>query len=210
MQKKALILLGLGIVAFVAMAASENPVGKLSSYMLKVVESGLGKLSSKQKESVVAIVSAWARYGDGDIRKLVYILALAYHESRLQPIKEYKAAPGTVVWDEYQSKYWPSGFYGRGFVQLTWKENYAKMSKVVGLDLVANPDLALRIDVAAKIIVYGMMNGSFTGKKLSDYINAEKADYYNARRTVGAIMVAGKDTAAMIEGYATAIRSRMS
>ena len=29
-----------------------------------------------------------------------------------------------------------------------------------------------------------MFNGRLTGKKLADYINADKADYYNARHVV--------------------------
>ena len=178
--------------------------------MIASVEKALGKLSELQKNSIVAIVAAWARFGDGDTRKLAYILALAFHESNLTPIRENKAKPGTSVWDEYQINYWSSGYFGRGYVQLTWKDNYAKMSKVVGIDLVAYPDKALDIEIAAQIIVYGMMNGSFTGKKLSHYINATKADYYNARRTVGAIMVDGKDTAEMIRGHLRKIAANMA
>lgn len=42
-------------------------------------------------------------------------------------------------------------FYGRGLIQLTWRENYARMSPVCGVDLVAEPDLALEPDHAAVI-----------------------------------------------------------
>ena len=153
-----------------------------------------------QAYSVRAIVAAFEQYGDGDQRKLAYILALSYHESRLKPIKEIRAKQGTEVW-YIQEKYWGSGYYGRGFVQITWKDNYAKFSKILGVDLVGNPDLALDSDIAAKIAVIGMMRGLFTGKKLSDYINSGKDDYYNARKTVGAIWVAGTDTAALIVNH---------
>jgi putative chitinase len=47
---------------------------------------------------------------------------------------------------------------------------------------------------------YGMRNGSFTGKKLSDYINQNKCDYSNARRIIN-----GVDRQALIAGYANNI-----
>lgn len=153
-----------------------------------------------QANSVRAIVEAFGKYGDGDPRKLAYILSLAYHESRLKPIKEIRAKDGSDVY-YIQNKYWGTGYYGRGFVQITWRDNYAKFSKMVGVDLVANPDAALQTNIAARIIVVGMMQGLFTGKKLSDYINDKGADYYHARKTVGAITVAGDDTAARIVNH---------
>lgn len=162
-------------------------------------------LNAVQIQSLNEIAAAFRVYGDGDPRKFAYIVATAWHESRLQPIREKKAAPGSYVWENYQKKYWDTGFYGRGFVQITWEDNYRKMGEFLGIPLVQNPDLALQPDVAAKIIVAGMMRGMFTGKSLLMYINADGADYYNARRTVGAIMVAGTDTAALIEGYTKTI-----
>jgi len=170
----------------------------------------IGALSATQIASVKAIITSFGKYGDGDLRKLAYIIGLAYHESRLQPIKEIKAKPGTYVWDNYQYRYWPSGYYGRGFVQITWKENYRKMGERLGIDLVNKPDLALKTSVAADILVVGMMEGMFTGKKLGDYINENGADYYNARRTVGAINVAGTDTAALIVGHTQKVLGGLS
>jgi putative chitinase len=38
----------------------------------------------------------------------------------------------------------------------------------IDVDLVANPELALRPDVAAAVMVMGMRDGWFTGRKLSD------------------------------------------
>jgi predicted chitinase len=43
-------------------------------------------------------------------------------------------------------------YRGRGFIQITGKENYDKIGKIIGVDLVNNPDLANDADVAAKII----------------------------------------------------------
>jgi putative chitinase len=44
-------------------------------------------------------------------------------------------------------------FKGRGYVQLTGRENYARASKWIGQDLLSNPDLAATPAVAAKIAV---------------------------------------------------------
>lgn len=171
----------------------------------KAIEESLDvALNGTQKDSVEQIVQAFAQHGDGDHRKLAYILATAWHESRLKPIKEYRAKAGTSAY-ERQNRYWPSGYYGRGFVQLTWKENYEEMGEVVGADLVSSPDLALNVEYAAKIIVYGMMNGTFTGKKLGRYISAITKDYYNARRVVN-----GTDKASLIKGYAEKIEKGVS
>ena len=83
-------------------------------------------------------------------------------------------------------------FMGRGYVQITGRTNYQKASSLVGKDLVANPHLALDPEIAAKIIVHGMVNGWFTGKKMSDYDN-----YTGMRRVVN-----GTDKAELIAGYA--------
>lgn len=42
-------------------------------------------------------------------------------------------------------------YRGRGFIQLTGKDNYAKAGKAIGVDLVVSPDYAANYDVAANI-----------------------------------------------------------
>jgi hypothetical protein len=48
-----------------------------------------------------------------------------------------------------------------------------------------------------------MMEGSFTRKPLSRYINAEKQDYFNARRVVNGVDRAGRigDAARSLQSY---------
>jgi putative chitinase len=75
-------------------------------------------------------------------------------------------------------------YYGRGLVQLTWHFNYVAMGKILGIDLEKNPDLALEPRIAVKIMFEGMIRGTFTGKKLSDYFSEQHSDWNNARRII--------------------------
>jgi len=125
-----------------------------------------------------------------DLHK-AYILGTAMHECGLIPVAEKKAAVGTTVWNR-QKKYWGTGYYGRGFVQLTHKDNYEKFSKLLGIDLVKTPDLALNTDIAAKILVVGMRDGLFRGgfsltttipTDITEHEDIEKA-FNNARQII--------------------------
>lgn len=88
-------------------------------------------------------------------------------------------------------------FIGRGFVQITGRRNYTDWSKRLGLDLLKEPQLAERPEIAVKILVKGSKLGTFTGKKLADYITLSKSDFINARRIIN-----GTDKAALIASYA--------
>src|SRR5579859_6869076 len=45
-------------------------------------------------------------------------------------------------------------YHGRGYVQLTGHDNYARVGKELGLDLVNHPELAEDREIAAKIAVH--------------------------------------------------------
>ncbi len=45
-------------------------------------------------------------------------------------------------------------YHGRGFIQLTGRDNYRMASDALGIDLLNNPDLASKPEVAAKIAVW--------------------------------------------------------
>ncbi len=136
-----------------------------------------------------------------DLRHVVYALASVLHETgaRMEPIEEILAKPGTRVYD-LQAKYKP--WTGKGYIQLTHLANFKKMSKVVGVDLVANPKLALDPKISYQIMAKGLRRGDFTGKKLSDYINGNKVNYKGARATVN-----GSDKADKIAYYAQCIET---
>jgi predicted chitinase len=78
-------------------------------------------------------------------------------------------------------------YRGRGPVQLTFLDNYAKFGKLLGLDLVNDPDLACVPENGVKIMVQGMVAGMFTGVSLHKYIDNLKTDYLNARRIINGL-----------------------
>lgn len=63
-------------------------------------------------------------------------------------------------------------FPGRGYPQLTGRTNYLKAGTALGIDLIANPDLALKPSVAAQIMVRGMREGWFTSADIDDDLPA--------------------------------------
>lgn len=110
-----------------------------------------------------------------------YILATVQHETAhtFKPVRE--AFWISEVWRNKNLRYYP--YYGRGFVQLTWKSNYARWQLITGFPLVENPDLVMEPDLAARILVEGMMKGHF-GTALPVFVNSRKTDFRNARRSV--------------------------
>ncbi len=96
-------------------------------------------------------------------------------------------------------------FRGRGYVQLTGRRNYEDWSNRLGIDLVNNPELASDPEIAAQILVIGMRDGTFTGRRLDRYINASGTDFINARRVVN-----GTDRASLIAGYASDFNSALA
>ncbi len=124
-----------------------------------------------------------------------YVLATAFHETAhtMKPVRE-------MGGETYLRKksYYP--FVGMGYVQLTWKANYEKASRKLGVDFVTNPKLLLKAEYAAKILVIGSLEGWFTGKKLADYITLYKSDFIGARRIINGTDRA-RDIAAIAEQY---------
>ncbi len=164
-----------------------------------------GSMTQAQVDGTSALLSAWDRF---DIRWTAYALATAYHETdfTMEPIAEYGRGRGRPygVPDPHTGQV----YAGRGYVQLTWKHNYARAdAEIPGFDLVNHPDNALRPEVAAVIMVRGCTEGWFTGLKLENYFplhNPKWADWVNARRIIN-----GLDCAARIALYAQHFRDAL-
>jgi hypothetical protein len=178
-----------------------------------------GALNQPQTDGMTAILDFWeARMPDADPRWLAYIMATAFHETAftMQPVRETLAttdaraieilenafANGKLSW--VKTPYWRpdedgKSWLGRGLVQLTHKRNYEAMSVLTGIDLVAEPDRAMEMQVAVSILIEGMIKGSFSSHKLADHLNETTDDWLNARRIVN-----GTDRAEKIAGYGKA------
>jgi hypothetical protein len=172
-----------------------------------------GKLTAGNVKGITAILDEWERRQLDDPRWLAYMLATTKWETdhTMQPIQEAGgkayltrmydptgARPALAKRNGNRTKGDGILYSGKGFVQLTWKNNYAAMTtrlQAAGfdVDLVKNPDLAMRLDIASFILFDGMIHGVFTGKKLADYFSATKNDPVNARRIIN-----GTDRAAEI------------
>jgi len=158
-----------------------------------------GSLKQEQVNGIVAILDEWEARKLTDLRWLAYMLATTYHETNMtmQPVRE--AYWLSEDWRRRNLRYYP--WYGRGYVQLTWEENYKKMGRLLGIDLWGNLDLAMEPRIAAAIMFEGMMKadsgfGDFTGKCLEMYFNDTVDDPVGARRIIN-----GTDKADLIAGY---------
>jgi predicted chitinase len=145
--------------------------------------------------TVAAIEDECKRQGLVLKTQIAYVLATTEWETNdtFRPVKE--AYWLSESWRRRNLRYFP--YYGRGFVQLTWKYNYARYTELLGIDLVKEPDRAMEPAIANFILVHGFKYGVFTGKKITDYINAKHTDYIGARRCIN-----GKDKAAKIAAIA--------
>ena len=169
-----------------------------------------GRITQSQIEGINFKLTAWEKSGLTDIRWLAYMLATSYHETArtMQPIEEYgkgkgKGRPyGQKLRHDRKPYTFPDKlYYGRGDVQLTWYENYEVMGKLLGIPLLEQPELALKPDVSARIMIEGMTRGKsnrgdFTGVSLENYFNTVKDDPIHARRIIN-----GLDKANLIAGY---------
>lgn len=155
-----------------------------------------GKLTQDQVDGLNLILDYAAKRPPVDPRFLGYRLATTTLETgrTMQPIEEWGRGNGRA--------YGPSGYWGRGYVQLTWVYNYALWEKRLNLPLVKNPALAMTSAVALPVLFDGMDLGLFTGRKLGDYFNGLVDDPVNARRIIN-----GTDHA---EDFALAHRQYMA
>lgn len=156
-----------------------------------------GELSERQVEGQEAILGEWELPQTDvvmtDLRWLAYSLATTYHETsqEMWPIEEYGKGEGQPYGEPDPT----TGlcYYGRGYVQLTWIDNYRRATKELGLkgdaDLEYHPEMALDPQIAADVMFIGMREGWFrsSGGKPENYeryFSDSVDDPYTAREII--------------------------
>lgn len=185
----------------------------------------LGPTLTTDEVSGVKTILAACKKANWPISWAAYALATAYHETAhtMQPIKEYGGPTYfTRMYDIKGNRPKMASdmgntapgdgakYFGRGYVQLTWKVNYARAEKECGIiGLVKNPDLALTTENASKILISGMSKGWFSpGKSCSKYLAASGLSTLNqfveARKIIN-----GTDKNTLVASYAINFQSAL-
>jgi len=155
----------------------DNCIGGVSGEAVeRAIAAASTQMRSYANQTVPLVLAAAKKYGVTDPAQVAYILSTVQTETTMgaklvEGATRNKSAPGSI-------------YYGRGLPQLTGIDNYRKASKIVGVDLVNHPEKAADPELSAKILVIGMRDGVFTGRKLNDFIGNGKADFVGARQIV--------------------------
>lgn len=163
-----------------------------------------GGLTTAQRASLAFLLGKLEEDPPDSVEHAAYMLATTKHETAgtFAPVKEGYWLRNAEAWRKRNLRYYP--WYGRGYVQLTWEKNYKRAGRKLGLDLTTDADAVMEPEVSYKIMLRGMQEGWFTGKKMSDYMSGGKKDYQGARRIIN-----GTDKAALIarhaKGFETAL-----
>lgn len=165
----------------------EGVIGKLKVDLQPDFEFRRNKAQANRDKSVAAIIAA-ARARQLSNAQIAYVLATAEHESdSFKTLEEYSSgaqyenradlgntAPGDGV-----------RFKGRGYVQLTGRLNYTRYSEIAGLQLARYPIIVMNWPaLSVFVIVDGMLRGVYTTRRLDEFVNAGKQDFFNARRVI--------------------------
>ena len=149
-----------------------------------------GSLSQEQVDGMERLLSTWEAFYDlPDRRWLSYALATCYHETgaRMVPVSEIGKGQGKPygVPDPTTGQ----TYYGRGDIQCTWRENYARLDKEFGLkgdrSCEWHAENALDPIISAQALFQGMIEGWYrAGHTLGRYFSDTVNDPYTAREIV--------------------------
>jgi len=159
-----------------------------ASLLLHARDTRVGNVQPQSRsEAQQAIISECRRLGMTMNTQIAYVLATTEHETAntFMPVEEAFFLGSKADAFRRTLDFFP--YYGRGYVQLTHRANYAKYSNLLNADLVGHPSLALEPRIAMFVLIDGMMNGRFTGRKLGEFVNSNRTDFVQARRVVNGL-----------------------
>ena len=178
--------------------ASTNPAGFIGAPIVQLLpdfEFRRAKRTANQQRSVAALVQA-ATAQKLTKPQIAYILATAEHESdRFATLEEYASGAAYEGRADLGNSRPGDGrlFKGRGYVQLTGRNNYRAYGKRTGIQILELPYILMNwASLSVFVIVDGMMTGAYTGRRLDQFVNKNQQDFRNARRVVNGLDQADK------------------
>lgn len=170
-------------------APSNSRLYKAPVKIKKIEPSEVAQLQaiSKKFQSVDVINGAWIVEKDGDQFVIDKSGRNIWQSKKASVGAAYASAASNAYKNFHGDEH---AYFGRGYVQLTWWNNYVDAGVALnrGLDLLFNPLLVKDPQTAYNLMVHGMITGAgfANGRMLRDYIFGDKKDYSNARRMVNA------------------------
>lgn len=165
-------------------------------------------LSVDQVTGCTALLDAWDKLPvaeTSDLRWLAYSKATTYREAgpHMMPCREYGLGRGKPygITDPITRQV----YYGRGGTQTTWRANYEKLGRLMGLDLLHKPDLLLDPEISATATLKAMATGLYTGRSLGEYFSPTASDPVGARAIINGHDHA-EDVAAVYASFLAALR----
>jgi predicted chitinase len=183
---------------------SPGHIAQLCGQVAKLEDLGGADLTTR-KGAIAAIAAACQRHGIGLKNQIAYVLATVEHETNktFMPVREgYFLGNKKAENFRRTLHYYP--YYGRGYVQLTWKDNYVSYGTLLEGELVTNPDRALEPAISLFVLIHGFKTGAFTGRRIADFITDKHTDFVQARRCINGLDRAG-DIAALAKDFARAL-----
>jgi len=170
--------------AEIVLETLDNPVGLIGR--LKVALQPDFEFRRKQSAANRAASAAAIIHAAQELKlskaQIAYILATAEHESdSFNTLEEYSKGNQYEGRVDLGNTHPGDGvrFKGRGYVQLTGRLNYTRYTEITGLELAKLPiNLMNRSALSVFVIVDGMMRGIYTHRRLDEFVNIGKQDFF--------------------------------
>jgi predicted chitinase/cell division septum initiation protein DivIVA len=160
LTKADVVKAGAGAIASVtsAMVAA----GITNEYAQNAILSNIGKESGFTP--INEDLAGYAKTSNENIRKIFGARANRYSDNQLDEIKKNSVSFGEMIYGPEADKMAKLGlgntnegdgykYRGRGYIQITGRYNYTRLAKASGEDIVNDPDLINKPNVAAKIAI---------------------------------------------------------
>jgi hypothetical protein len=163
-------------------------------------------------DTINEMISLWeSKYSTLPLDFLGYAFATAYHETQyvLYPNRElggngYLKKMYDITGDrpdlaKRNGNINPGDgvlYAGKGLAHITWRNNYRRLGRKLGIPLEEKPELALHVKYAVLILIDGMLDGEFTSVSLFNCYKNNEFDAVKARKIIN-----GTDKAQTIANY---------